>query len=303
MDKTALIVGYGSIGKRHAHILKRVIKIKKIFILTKQKCKQYNVITNLEQTKLLNPDYIVICSNTSDHLKHLLFFEKNFYGKVILVEKPLFSKFIDVKIKNNKVFVGYNLRYSPVIQKLRSIIKNQKIYSLNIQCSSHLPYWRTNRDYKKVYSAEKKLGGGVLLDMSHELDYIQWIFGKIDKIFYKKIAKISNLKINAEDSAVILGKIKKINLLVNINFFSKINKREIIIDGNSINVKADLVKSTIEIYSLKENKSKIINYSRNINLSYANLHSDLLSHKYSTCCSFEEGKNINYLIDRIKKNI
>jgi hypothetical protein len=139
--------------------------------------------------------------------------------------------------------------------------------------------------------------------MSHELDYIQWIFGKIDKIFYKKIAKISNLKINAEDSAVILGKIKKINLLVNINFFSKINKREIIIDGNSINVKADLVKSTLEIYSLKANKSKIINYSRNINLSYANLHRDLLSHKYSTCCSFEEGKNINYLIDRIKKNI
>ena len=139
--------------------------------------------------------------------------------------------------------------------------------------------------------------------MSHELDYIQWIFGKIDKIFYKKIVKISNLKINVEDSAVILGKIKKINLLVNINFFSKINKREIIIDGNSINVKADLVKSTLEIYSLKENKSKIINYSRNINLSYANLHRDLLSHKYSTCCSFEEGKNINYLIDRIKKNI
>jgi CMP-N,N'-diacetyllegionaminic acid synthase len=303
MDKTALIVGYGSIGKRHAHILKRVIKIKKIFILTKQNCKQFNVITNLEQTKLLNPDYIVICSNTEDHLKHLLFFEKNFYGKTILVEKPLFSKFIDVKIKNNKVFVGYNLRYSPVIQKLRSIIKNQKIYSLNIQCSSHLPYWRTNRDYKKVYSAEKKLGGGVLLDMSHELDYIQWIFGKIDKIFYKKIVKISNLKINVEDSAVILGKIKKINLLVNINFFSKINKREIIIDGNSINVKADLVKSTLEIYSLKENKSKIINYSRNINLSYANLHRDLLSHKYLTCCSFEEGKNINYLIDRIKKNI
>ena len=139
--------------------------------------------------------------------------------------------------------------------------------------------------------------------MSHELDYIQWIFGKIDKLFYKKISKISNLKINAEDSAIILGKIKKINLLVNINFFSKINKREIIIDGNSINVKADLVKNTLEIYSLKKKKSKIINYSRNINLSYANLHSDLLSQKYLTCCSFEEGKNINYLIDRIKKNI
>jgi CMP-N,N'-diacetyllegionaminic acid synthase len=303
MYKTVLIVGYGSIAKRHAYIMKRVMKIRKIFIFTKQICKQFNVITNLEQAKLINPDYIIICSNTTDHLKHLLFFEKNFFGKVILVEKPLFSKFYDVKIKNNKVFVGYNLRYSPVIQKLRSTIKNQKIYSLNVHCASHLPYWRTNRDYKQTYSAKKKLGGGVLLDMSHELDYIQWIFGKINKIFYKKISKISNLRINTEDSVVFFGKIKKINLLVNINFFSKINKREIIIDGNRINIKADLIKNNLEIYSLKKNKSKIINYSRNINFSYINLHRDLLSHKYSTCCSFEEGKNINYLIDRIKKNI
>lgn len=303
MDKTVLIVGYGSIGRRHADILNRVLKIKKIFILTKQICKKFNTIKNLDQAKLVNPDYIIICSNTADHLQHLLFFEKNFFGKIILVEKPLFSKFYNIKIKNNKVFIGYNLRYSPVIQKLKNQIKNQKIYSLNVFCSSYLPYWRANRDYRLVYSSKRKLGGGVLLDMSHELDYIQWIFGKIKKILYKKVSKISDLDVKAEDSVTILAKIKKINLLINLNFFSKINKREVIVDGKNINIKADLITNTLEIFRLKKNKPRIINFSRNINMSYINMHKDLLSENYSICCSFDEGKNINYLIDKIKKNI
>ena len=98
MDKTVLIVGYGSIGRRHADILNRIYKIKKIFVFTRQICKKFNVIKNLEEAKLVNPDYILICSNTVDHFKHLLFFEKNFYGKVIFVEKPLFSKFHNIKI-------------------------------------------------------------------------------------------------------------------------------------------------------------------------------------------------------------
>jgi CMP-N,N'-diacetyllegionaminic acid synthase len=303
LDKTVLIVGYGSIGRRHADILNRVLKIKKIYILTKQICKKFNTIKNLEQAKLVNPDYIIICSNTADHLHHLLFFEKNFFGKIILVEKPLFSNFYNIKIKNNKVFIGYNLRYSPVIQKIKNKIKNQKIYSLNVFCSSYLPYWRANRDYRLVYSAKRKLGGGVLLDMSHELDYIQWIFGKIKKILYKKISKVSDLDVDVEDSVTILAKIKKINLLINLNFFSKINKREVIVDGKNINIKGDLIKNTLEIYSLKKNKPRIINFSRNVNISYINMHKDLLSKNYSTCCSFDEGKNINYLIDKIKKNI
>ena len=301
MDKKALIIGYGSIGRRHAAILKKLIGKKNIFIFTKRVCKDFNIVKNLKEIKSINPDYIIICTETAHHLKHLLFCEKNLKNKLILVEKPLFSKFKNIKILNNKIFVAYNLRYLPIIQNLKNIIKKKNIYSVNIFCSSHLPYWRKNINYKRSYSANRKLGGGVLLDMSHEIDYIQWIFGNINKIIYKKIFKISNLKINVEDSAIIISKIKKINLIINLNFFSKTNKREIIIDGNNINLRADLIKNKLEIYQKKNNKPAIINYKVTKNYNYENMHKDLLKKGHSkVCCTFNEGKIINKLIDKIK---
>ena len=78
---------------------------------------------------------------------------------------------------------------------------------------------------------QKKKGGGVLLDLSHEIDYLQWIFGKINKVEYKKIKKISNLKIKSEDVAQVIGKIKNINYYLNLTYFSRFEERRIIIDS------------------------------------------------------------------------
>ena len=103
MKKKILIIGFGSIGKRHAAILSKFKKVGKIFILTRQKIYNYTNIKTLQETKLIDPDYILICSKTSDHYKHLKFIDKNFKNKIILVEKPLFNKNRYLKIKNNKV--------------------------------------------------------------------------------------------------------------------------------------------------------------------------------------------------------
>ena len=76
MKKKVLIIGFGSIGKRHASILSQFKNIGKIFILTKQKSYIQNRIKNLSEIKLINPDNILICSRTSDHYKHLQFSEQ-----------------------------------------------------------------------------------------------------------------------------------------------------------------------------------------------------------------------------------
>jgi CMP-N,N'-diacetyllegionaminic acid synthase len=117
-----------------------------------------------------------------------------FSNKIILVEKPLFHKYKNISLKKNKIFVNYNLRFNPVISFLRKIKNKNSFYSANLSCSSYLPDWRKNRNYIQTYSAKKVMGGGVLLDLSHEIDYIQSIFGKINNIEYAKILKISDLK-------------------------------------------------------------------------------------------------------------
>jgi CMP-N,N'-diacetyllegionaminic acid synthase len=89
---------------------------------------------------------------------------------------------------------------------------NEKILNINIFCGSNLPDWKKT-DYSKSYSASKKLGGGVLLDLSHEIDYLHWIFGDLN-ILYSYNKKISNLDIDCDDFLSLNAQTKKIYLLI-----------------------------------------------------------------------------------------
>ena len=86
-----LIIGYGSMGKKHAQILKSM-GAKNLFVYSKRKNIQHKRIKNLNEVKKIDPHYIILSSNTSDHFAQLKFLEKNLKNKIILVEKPLFTK-------------------------------------------------------------------------------------------------------------------------------------------------------------------------------------------------------------------
>ena len=186
MSKIALVIGYGSIGKKHAKILKNLKEVDEVVVLTSQK-NTYRKISSLHEIKRLNPFYIVVASPTNKHYEQLRFLEKNFSKKKILVEKPLFEKVFNLQIKKNKVYIGYNLRFNPLIIFIKKILKKINVIFVSVYCGYHLPYWRKNVPYAKSYSASTIKGGGVILDLSHEIDYVKYIFGEIKIInFIKK---------------------------------------------------------------------------------------------------------------------
>ena len=298
MKKKILIIGYGSIGKRHANLLKDFKNISEIYLLTSQSCKNFKKINHISEVKKINPDYILICSRTSEHYKHLYYIEKNLKKKIILVEKPLFNNFRSFKIKRNKVFVGYNLRYHPIINFTKRYIKNKKIFSINASCSSYLPHWRKNINYSESNSAKKRFGGGALLELSHEIDYVQWIYKKIKKIDYAKIKKISNLKSNTEDCVTIIGKIGLANLIIELNYFSLHEQRLIIINGENFCLKADLIENSVTVF--KKKKKKIIKFKVDKNYTYIQQHKLLLSKNYKDSCSYFQGLNLMSLIQKIR---
>lgn len=293
-----LIIGYGSIGKKHERILTSINKNNQIFILTSQNIKKKNIIKDISEIKKINPDYIVICSQTSDHYKQLKYIEENLKKKKILVEKPLFHKNLNLLIKNNKVFVAYNFRFNPIINYIKNL-KKQKIFSLQVVCGSYLPYWRKNIDYKKSYSSSKKRGGGVLLDLSHELDYIQFLFGKITKINYAGLSKISNLKIKSEDNLYLVAKIKKINLVVSLNYYFRNPTRIINLDGDKHSVSADLNNKSV-IFN-KSKKPLVKKFFFNHDLAYILQHKAILNNDFRKLCDYNHGLEIMRLISRIKK--
>ena len=155
MNKSILISGYGSIGKRHANILSKLVKKKNITILTSQNISKFRTIKKIKDLIRVNPDYIVICNPTAEHINKIKFIEKNFKNKKVLVEKPLFSKPNTINIKKNRYYVGYTFRFNPIINFLKKKIRFKKIWSVNIFCGSYLPSWRNNIDYRKSYSAKK----------------------------------------------------------------------------------------------------------------------------------------------------
>lgn len=262
-------------------------------------CRGFEKLIYFRQIKKINPDYIILCSRTADHLKHIRYIDKYFSNKIILVEKPLFHKYKNLLVKNNKIFINYNLRFNPIISFLKKIKNKNSFYSVNLSCSSYLPDWRKNRNYNETYSAKKEMGGGVLLDLSHEIDYIQWIFGNINNLEYAKILKISNLKLDVEDYAHIVGKIKKLNTTIDLNFFSKLKYRKIFLDSNLLSIQGDLLKNELIIFNKKNSHSKKIRFKK-IN-TYYEVHKSILKKKFLKLCSYQQGKELMSLIDKIKK--
>ena len=300
MKKKVLIIGFGSIGKRHASILKNFKMVSDIYILSRSNPKIFKTINKLSQIKEIDPDYIIICSRTSDHFKHLKYIEKNMTKKIILIEKPLFSKFHKFNILKNKVFVGYNLRQHLVVRFIKNFIINKKIFSVNIICNSYLPNWRKNINYKDSYSSNKRLGGGVLLDLSHEIDYLEWIFNRIKKLDFVRIKKLSNLKINVEDHVTIAGETKLSNFILDLNYYSLYQRREIIVDGNNFSLKGDLINNFVEIY-FKNKKKKIITFKNDIDYTYIRQHKLILNKNYQTLSNFKNANKLMFLLDKFRK--
>lgn len=299
--RNALIIGFGSIGQKHYSILKKLNFFDKIIVYTKQsKFKnRNNFISNLNNNITnINPYYVIVSSRTSSHFSHLKILEKNLSNSLILIEKPLFEKNKNFKIKYNKVFVGYNLRFHPIINFLKSYLKNKNFFSVNIVCKSYLPNWRKNIQYSISNSAKKSYGGGALLELSHEIDYLQWIFGKIKTVDFSKVKKISKLRVNCEDSAIIIGKTKKIDFMLNLNFYSIKKERYLEIYGAKDYIRADLINFQIEI--IKNNKKKIIKFNKK-DFSYLKQHKAILNKNYTNICKYVEGQEVLKIIDQVRK--
>ena len=297
MKKKILFMGYGNMTKKYCKILKKYKNLVTIKHYTSQSI-QGNLYKKIKKLKEYNPDIIFICSSTSFHYKHLSLVNNIFKNKLIMVEKPLFHKFIKIK-KNNKIYVGYNLRYDPLVQHLKKMIKDQKIWSAEVVCNTYLPNWR-KRDYSKTSSAKKSLGGGVLLDLSHELDYITWIFGEL-KIKFVVNNKISNLKIDTDDNLLIVGSTKNVKqFIVRLNYYSKIESRYISINGDKINLKADLLDK--KIIFIKKNKQHLKSWNeKKFSKTFEYQIDSIIKNKNIKLPNLEFGLKVQKLIKKIQE--
>jgi predicted dehydrogenase len=295
-----LLIGYGSIGKRHYEVLSELDSITHIDVVTAQTLSGIRTYRTLNQiTDLDDYNYIVIASETFKHFEQIEYLEKNTKNKVILCEKPLFDTARTIVVKNNSIFVGYVLRFHPILQKIRLVLTEEKILVAQIRCGSYLPSWRPGTDYRKSYSASKEQGGGVLLDLSHEIDYMQWLFGSVKTISAYQ-SKISTLKIDSDDIVMATGKTdKQVAFAISLDYISKIPMREITIHTIDKTIQADLISNSLRVTSEESGTETVEIESFARNDLFRKMHLSALGNKESLC-TLEEGLNVMKTISTIQ---
>lgn len=295
-----LVIGQGSIGRRHSRVLSELGC--DVEVVTRQGTtdyKQYESIFSIQDFSRF--DYFVIAVETIRHHSILKKLDESLKKKTILVEKPIFEKLPSSMFLsgNNIVRVGYNLRFHPVILRVKELISGVKIFTINAQVGEYLPWWRPNTDYKKSYSANRDQGGGVLRDLSHEIDFIQWFLGPLTGINGIS-GTFSNLGLQSDDVCFLNAKTESgIAVSIAMDYLCLLPHRNLLINAEGFSLQADIKNGVLRLgypdHSIKEDFFSISDRD----ISYREMHRSILSGTDSHCCTYEEAiavlKTINSL--------
>jgi len=204
------IVGLGSSGKRFLALAKDASPAPELLVVTTQnpELSGVEITSDLAALASFGPDVVVLTGPASTRISVAKRIPIDTTG--VFLEKPMEVSVaagselsLLLESTSRLTQVGYNLRFSESLTKFRSMVQGREygsVLSVRAETGQYLPSWRPDRDYRGAVSANAALGGGVLLELSHEWDYLRWIFG--DTTWVRAwFGKASSLDIDVEDSA------------------------------------------------------------------------------------------------------
>lgn len=263
-DFKVLILGCGSIGRRHLNNLK-ALGIRD-FILCDPSAEALErasaglsspaLTTDLKAALKARPNAAIICSPSSMHLENAIELTKK--GVHLLIEKPLshtlagcdeLKKAADEK--NIVAMMAMCYRFHPVLLRVKELIASKavgRVFHANYYGGHYLPDWHPAADYRREYAANRSLGGGVVLTSIHGLDNIRWVFGDVVEMC-ALVDKVSSLEMDVEDLALGLFRTKN-GVYVNwqTDFLQRANQHRLVIAGEEGTIRCDVIEGTIEIF-------------------------------------------------------
>ena len=213
-----LVIGCGSIGRRHMGNLK-TLGVSNIVAFDTQAERRAEVANSLGVETIddpaaawkCKPGVCLVTAPTSLHTELALAAAEQ--GCQLFIEKPLSHNWknvdalLDIVAKRGLVsLVGCNLRFHPGLRTVKNLMAENavgRVIAARVEVGQYLPDWHPWEDYRRSYSARRELGGGVILDAIHEIDYIRWLLGEVTDVVCCA-GKLSGLEIDTEDTAAIL---------------------------------------------------------------------------------------------------
>ncbi len=304
-----LIAGFGSIGRRHFRNLLALGESDILFYRTRRstlpedELRDYVVETDLEKALAHKPDAVIIANPTAAHLDVAIPAARA--GCHILMEKPVshnlerFQEFEDAVLQNHvQVLVGYQFRFHPVLRQVKALLEEDVLgrpLLVRAHWGEYLPGWHPWEDYRTSYSARDDLGGGVVVTLSHPLDYLRWFFGDVDALWAFS-DHVSDLELNVEDFAEIGMRFKNgVHASLQVNYFQRpaVHRFEVICTNGTL--VWDNSDGSARYFSAGEEKWQMVpapqGFERNqLFIDELRHFLDLAAGKSESLCSLSDGK-------------
>ncbi|MFN7834990.1 MAG: Gfo/Idh/MocA family protein [Burkholderiaceae bacterium] len=261
--RKALVVGSGSIARRHLANFRRLLPDAEVGCasasgrpLADGETVATTQLPSMAAAVAWAPDLAVVASPAPLHLDHACLLLDA--GIPVLIEKPLSDNLDRVRDvapllarHRDRIEVAYNLRFLSSARRMKTLIDEAsvgRILGLRIEVGQYLPDWRPQADYRRQVSANRSLGGGVLLELSHELDYVNWLFGRFDRVFCVT-ANSGQLEIDVEDNADILLSRDGLTAQIHLDFLQRRANRSCKVIGSTGTLNWDLIANRITLDS------------------------------------------------------
>ena len=285
-----LIIGYGSIGARHARVLTELGA--EVAVVTRNSDCLFPIHRSIEAAlQDWSPDRIMVCNATAMHRDAADVLLAANYRGLVLVEKPLFAIDADLdRFDKLDICVAYNLRFHALFRRLREEVSGRPLLTANFHAGQYLPDWRPSTDYRTGYSARRSEGGGVLKDLSHELDLAGWFCGSWTRVSAVG-GQVSALEIDSDDVyAMLLVHEQCPVVTISLNYLNFAARRNIAINAAGLTGILDLIAGKLTVNG-KESESSVPRDATYIAQARAMLDNDR-----SILCSFKEGRQTDRLI-------
>ena len=264
------VIGLGSIGKRHISNLRELYPKAVVYAVSasgrhKDLPEGADALVNLEKLIISKPAFVVIASPAPFHVSTA---KKLILAEIpVLIEKPVSDSFVNSKellgffgsVCSVNVAVGYCLRFLPSAQLVKKVIEQNilgEVYNVKATVGQYLPDWRSDKNYKESVSAKRELGGGALLELSHELDYLLWLFGLVD-VVYSYLRTTKELDLAVEEIAdLVLVNEKGLHISVHLDFIQKSPQRQCEVIGEKGRLVWDLVDNSVTFF--QSDKSRVL---------------------------------------------
>ena len=316
--KTVAVIGLGNIATRHRRNLKLLFPQSRLLVMSASGRVPQNVISDCDEvvcslSELITAEVelVIVASPAPFHARHALPLIEA--GIPTLIEKPLSMTSTDSQIlveaakkHMTPVCVGYCLRYLSSALFVKEAMGKEligHIYNAYIEIGQYLPDWRPNKNYRDSVSAQAHLGGGALLELSHELDYAQWLFGRL-KLNYAILRTTDELSLDVEDCADLLLQNDNHTVVnIHLDFLQRKAHRKCRFVGSKGVLEWDLIQNELKLIQPDGETILYSDASWDKNQMYLNLVRDFVhnieggSH---SCIDLEQAAQTVELIEAIK---